>query len=136
MEVTSPGGRTSSTSCDQSQSPRGAHFNARLSLDGGGDGGGSSRASSKSGGCGDKSRSRICSICRGETESFHLNYGASSCFSCRAFFRRLLQKHKGVPRENSYLCKQDGKCELTPENRAKCKKCRLKVIQKKTIHTF
>jgi len=30
-----------------------------------------------------KSRSKICAICQTETDSFHLNYGASSCLSCR-----------------------------------------------------
>jgi len=28
-------------------------------------------------------RSRVCFVCGGPTETFHLNYGASTCFSCR-----------------------------------------------------
>ncbi len=36
----------------------------------------------------ERRRSRLCLVCGGDAESFHLNYGASACLSCRAFFRR------------------------------------------------
>ena len=36
----------------------------------------------------ERRRSRLCLVCGGDAESYHLNYGASACLSCRAFFRR------------------------------------------------
>ncbi len=36
----------------------------------------------------ERRRSRTCLVCGGDAESFHLNYGAAACLSCRAFFRR------------------------------------------------
>ena len=71
-------------------------------------------------------RSKICSICGEESESFHLNYGASSCFSCRAFFRRAIQK----TREPKFECKKllpqlGGLCNIQGrKSRKKCQKCR------------
>lgn len=68
----------------------------------------------------DKRRSKVCSICKGESETYHLNYGASSCFSCRAFFRRAIQKD----RNPKFVCKRGGKCEITLKTRKQCRKCR------------
>eukprot|EP00094_Tigriopus_californicus_P013670 TCALIF_13227-PA protein Name:"Similar to thrb Thyroid hormone receptor beta (Paralichthys olivaceus)" AED:0.35 eAED:0.38 QI:0/0/0/0.5/1/1/2/0/516 len=68
----------------------------------------------------DKRRSKVCSICKGESETYHLNYGASSCFSCRAFFRRAIQKD----RDPKFVCKRGGKCEITLKTRKQCRKCR------------
>eukprot|EP00095_Tigriopus_kingsejongensis_P005545 maker-scaffold131_size323982-snap-gene-1.6 protein:Tk05545 transcript:maker-scaffold131_size323982-snap-gene-1.6-mRNA-1 annotation:"oxysterols receptor lxr-alpha isoform 2" len=65
-------------------------------------------------------RSRICSVCQGPTESFHLNYGVSSCFSCRAFFRRSVQGEK----YQRFQCKDGGHCDITKAGTQKCKKCR------------
>eukprot|EP00095_Tigriopus_kingsejongensis_P006562 snap_masked-scaffold235_size242898-processed-gene-1.1 protein:Tk06562 transcript:snap_masked-scaffold235_size242898-processed-gene-1.1-mRNA-1 annotation:"thyroid hormone receptor alpha a" len=64
-------------------------------------------------------RSRVCSICGANSETYHLNYGVSSCFSCRAFFRRALER----TRNPKFNCKFGGKCEITEKNR-KCRKCR------------
>jgi len=32
-------------------------------------------------------RIKLCLVCGGPAETYHLNYGASACLSCRAFFR-------------------------------------------------
>eukprot|EP00094_Tigriopus_californicus_P003670 TCALIF_03531-PA protein Name:"Similar to vdrb Vitamin D3 receptor B (Danio rerio)" AED:0.24 eAED:0.29 QI:0/0/0/0.5/1/1/2/0/597 len=64
-------------------------------------------------------RGKVCSICGGVNESYHLNYGASSCLSCRAFFRRAL----GRSQNPQLKCKMGGNCVITVENRH-CRKCR------------
>lgn len=63
---------------------------------------------------------RSCSICSAPVESFHLNYGVSSCYSCRAFFRRSVQKHI-YPK---FVCHFGRRCVLTPYNRSDCRRCR------------
>ncbi len=68
-------------------------------------------------------RTQVCSICHIDTKSYHLNYGVSSCLSCRAFFRRIVQQKM----KTEMKCKGGrgtGPCVITPENRKKCKKCR------------
>ncbi|TRY80371.1 hypothetical protein TCAL_09887 [Tigriopus californicus] len=67
-------------------------------------------------------RSLICSVCGAQTGSYHLNYGASTCLSCRAFFRRTVQCGDDV----KFVCKGDGQnvCRITEKNRKKCKLCR------------
>ena len=47
-------------------------------------------------------RSTICAICSEDTGNYHLNYGASACYSCRAFFRRAIQKD----RNPQFICKR------------------------------
>jgi hypothetical protein len=71
-------------------------------------------------------RSKICSVCFSEAESYHLNYGVSSCFSCRAFFRRAIQKGRylGPGSESSYTCYSAGNCDVLRDKRASCQKCR------------
>jgi hypothetical protein len=58
---------------------------------GGGGNGGGEGGGGVGGGGGDGAqlpkRSKICSVCHCDAESYHLNYGAPSCYSCRAFFR-------------------------------------------------
>jgi len=57
-----------------------------------------------------------CSVC-GEEASSHLHYGAVSCYSCRAFFRR------GIGRE--YKCVEgNGSCIVDTVTRKSCQKCR------------
>ena len=36
-------------------------------------------------------RSKVCAVCGGESQTYHLNFGVGSCNSCRAFFRRSVQ---------------------------------------------
>lgn len=61
-----------------------------------------------------------CSVCQAPAESSHLNYGAHSCFSCRAFFRRSVQ----MEIYPNFNCTLGGQCALTPGNRSECRKCR------------
>ena len=69
-------------------------------------------------------RSMICAICFACTNSYHLNYGANSCLSCRAFFRRAVKGCKPPIKEPVFKCKDKGKCEIDENNRRKCKRCR------------
>lgn len=68
-----------------------------------------------------------CSVCRIPAESSHLNYGAHSCFSCRAFFRRSVQSKV----YRNFSCVFGGNCTLTPRNRNECRKCRFEKCLKK-----
>ncbi|TRY76250.1 hypothetical protein TCAL_08790 [Tigriopus californicus] len=63
----------------------------------------------------------ICTVCEVESDNHHVHYGALACFSCRAFFRRAHNKGDGIP---GYVCKKDGKCNVTAKNRKKCQRCR------------
>ena len=82
-----------------------------------------------------------CDICSAPVDRNHLNYGAKACYSCRAFFRRFHHKPKqeeeqqqqqgqGITGSNGKVLKckngfSDGEfCQLTPENRTFCRKCR------------
>ncbi|TRY77010.1 hypothetical protein TCAL_06377 [Tigriopus californicus] len=76
-------------------------------------------------------RSRVCAVCAGPTETFHLNYGASTCFSCRAFFRRAIEK----TRNPNFVCKKQGKCDIKLENRKSCRKCRFELCIKAGMKT-
>ena len=94
-----------------------------LSINGGatnGTGGG------RGGGGGDRSGAKklMCPICGEAAFRDHLNYGAISCYSCRAFFRRI---HKDKADPPKLICKgvlNLGQCDITLETRRKCKKCR------------
>jgi hypothetical protein len=83
-------------------------------------------------------RSKICAVCGDTSDTFHLNYNASACLSCRAFFRRIVQKSKAdaaaaVPPVDDadivfgahLACKKGtSSCEVTVKTRIKCQKCR------------
>lgn len=64
-----------------------------------------------------KDRSSTCKICSAVNESYHLNYGVSTCFSCRAFFRRTVQKNL----QDKLKCRRNGGCQITPT----CRDCRM-----------
>lgn len=64
----------------------------------------------------------MCSICQAPAESSHLNYGAYSCFSCRAFFRRSVQ----IELYPKFSCQFGNQCEITFGNRNFCRSCRFK----------
>ncbi|XP_059097506.1 uncharacterized protein LOC131891849 [Tigriopus californicus] len=63
-------------------------------------------------------RSDTCSVCLTKSENFHLNYGAPTCLSCRAFFRRAVTGQKIQP------CLMNGTCAMTPKSRGDCRFCR------------
>ncbi len=66
-------------------------------------------------------RTTVCRVCGIDTGSYNLNYGVSSCLSCRAFFRRVVQQKM----KTIMCCKgSGGSCTITPENRKRCKRCR------------
>jgi len=65
-------------------------------------------------------RSTVCAICRVDTGNFNLNYGANTCLSCRAVFRRAIQK----TRAPNFVCKFGGGCQITEASRRVCKACR------------
>ena len=62
-----------------------------------------------------------CRVCAIMIPTNHLNYGALTCYSCRAFFRRVVVRK----RKNKLVChfNADG-CVINPENRSSCRKCR------------
>ena len=57
-----------------------------------------------------------CSVCSSPAAP-HLHYGAISCYSCRAFFRR------GQPKQGRCILGGGG-CAITQQNRTTCKMCR------------
>ncbi len=65
-------------------------------------------------------RSTVCAICQVDTGNYNLNYGANTCLSCRAFFRRAVQK----TRNPQFSCKSGGACAITEATRRACKSCR------------
>ena len=42
-------------------------------------------------------RSKVCAVCGGESQTYHLNFGVGTCNSCRAFFRRSVQVGEKLP---------------------------------------
>ena len=61
-----------------------------------------------------------CIVC-GAAAARHVHYGATTCFSCRAFFRRSF--HNGIARQ--YICKKENSCIITEKTRKYCQKCRI-----------
>jgi hypothetical protein len=61
-----------------------------------------------------------CKVC-GEPAARHIHYGATTCFSCRAFFRRSIQNSN----TKAYNCRKGGHCVITLKSRKNCQKCRL-----------
>ena len=66
-----------------------------------------------------------CNVC-GEKSSSHSHYGSKVCFSCRAFFRRLV-RNCTIPEKSS--CNQQsiegiGQCPINGKTRQLCRFCR------------
>ena len=60
-----------------------------------------------------------CSVCGDKaTKLRYSHYGAVSCFPCRAFFRRAIEKGQ------TYSCQREDTCEITIQSRKKCAACR------------
>jgi hypothetical protein len=60
-----------------------------------------------------------CKVCL-EPAAKHIHYGAVTCFSCRAFFRRSIQNHSS----DNYKCRKEGHCDITLKARKSCQRCR------------
>ena len=85
-------------------------------------GGAAATASAKSSKLGRKRAKFIrkvkCAVC-GDLANDHIHYGATTCYSCRAFFRR------SVTSGAKYVCSKSGNCEVNRETRKQCQACRL-----------
>jgi hypothetical protein len=72
-------------------------------------------------------RSKICAVCKCESENFHLNYGVGTCNSCRAFFRRCVQSDTFLDGQGKFvnsMCLTGGRCEMSEATRKRCRWCR------------
>ena len=71
-----------------------------------------------------KSLSERCQVCS-DKASTQQHYGSKVhlCFSCRAFFRRCVQKNRIFVEIqcNNYILQAAGTCQITPENRSVCR---------------
>jgi len=65
------------------------------------------------------SETEKCNVC-GEAAAKHVHYGATTCFSCRAFFRRSIQNQS----TKQYICRKGGNCVINLKTRKNCQKCR------------
>ncbi|CAI5452851.1 unnamed protein product [Caenorhabditis angaria] len=63
-----------------------------------------------------KSEKSTCTICCEEGDGYH--FGAEACRACAAFFRRSVSLGK------KYVCRADGKCQITANIRCMCRACR------------
>jgi len=63
---------------------------------------------------------RVCGVC-GSPATDVQHYGATACYSCRAFFRRCI----GSGKEYSNCSRKTDRCVVDAVNRTNCKKCRL-----------
>jgi len=57
-----------------------------------------------------------CTVCGADADGMH--YGAMSCRSCNAFFRR------AVTFKQTYVCRKDGDCDVNQYVRCACRACR------------
>jgi len=60
-----------------------------------------------------------CKVCN-EPAAKHVHYGAMTCFSCRAFFRRSIQNKTA----STYVCRRSKSCEINLKTRKNCQFCR------------
>jgi len=62
----------------------------------------------------------VCGVC-GSPATDVQHYGATACYSCRAFFRRCI----GTGKEYKTCSRKTDRCVVDAVNRTNCKKCRL-----------
>lgn len=60
-----------------------------------------------------------CQVC-GDAARNHVHYGATSCYSCRAFFRR----NTSSENYKKYNCQRRNSCVISPATRTLCSYCR------------
>ena len=60
-----------------------------------------------------------CLVCS-EPAAKHMHYGAITCFSCKAFFRRAVQNNAA----NDFICRANDDCDIAIQSRKHCQKCR------------
>ena len=65
------------------------------------------------------SETEKCQVCNAPAAK-HVHYGAITCFSCRAFFRRSIQ----MDMSQAYSCRGQHNCPINPNTRKGCQKCR------------
>ena len=64
----------------------------------------------------------LCPICSKEEKVLLINYGAVSCFSCRAFFRRA---QNAILRSSKLTCSRNDNCNIdVNKQKILCRKCR------------
>jgi len=63
-----------------------------------------------------------CPVCR-DTAVAHFHYGGMCCYSCKAFFRRVVNTNKAT----RYKCRSgSNQCDVSLANRRSCQACRYK----------
>ena len=60
-----------------------------------------------------------CRVCLAQAAR-HVHYGATTCYSCKAFFRRSIQLGAAF----KYTCQTQGHCVMLPNTRKSCQRCR------------
>ncbi|XP_062583041.1 uncharacterized protein LOC134244807 [Saccostrea cucullata] len=60
-----------------------------------------------------------CHVCQDQATGVH--YGVATCEGCKGFFKR------STIRGEKYKCFFGGQCEITPQNRNRCKSCRFRL---------
>merc|ERR1719348_1420490 len=63
-----------------------------------------------------------CPVC-GDIAVAHFHYGGMCCYSCKAFFRRVVNTNKAT----KYKCRAgNNQCDVSLANRRSCQACRYK----------
>ena len=71
----------------------------------------------------DEASTTDCAVCGDKASKYrYSHYGATSCFSCRAFFRRTVKKSK----HEIFYC-SSGNCQIDAVTRKKCPYCRYEI---------
>ena len=65
------------------------------------------------------SNTEKCKVCLAQAAR-HVHYGSTTCYSCKAFFRRSIQLGAAF----KYTCQTQGNCVMLPNTRKSCQRCR------------